>query len=316
MNFCIIRLSSLGDIVLTTAFIIELKKNYPQSKIFYVTKKNFIDLFHNVPFVDRVVDYRQLSTIKHIKFDAIYDLQVNLRTLILTLRLDGKVYRAPKHRLYRLKVLYKSRFPFNFIKDKKQEDIIEDYLNLIGKKNGLPKLICKKEKNEGLTIGIAPFAAWKNKMWEAQNFTKLMELLDKEFNHPLFLIFGSKDEVSLAKDFDNLPYGITNYVGSLTLSQLVEKIGLCDIFITNDSGLMHIASACNVPIVAIFGPTVKEFGFYPRTKSVIIEKQLKCRPCHLHGGDVCKLGHFKCMRDIKPQEVFLGVKSLLEEKNG
>jgi len=316
MNFCIIRLSSLGDIVLTTAFIIELKKNYPQSKIFYITKRNFIDLFNNVPFVDKVVDYKQINVIKHIEFDAIYDLQVNLRTLILTLRLKGKIYRAPKHRLYRLKVLYKSRFPFNFVKDKKQRDIIEDYLNLIGKKDGFPKLICKKEKNDGLTIAIAPFAAWKNKMWETQNFIKLMELLDKECNHPSFFIFGSKNEIPLAKDFNNLPYKLYIYVGNLTLNQLVEKVGSCDILITNDSGLMHIASACNVPIVAIFGPTVKEFGFYPRTKSVIIEKPLECRPCHLHGGNVCRLGHFKCMRDIKPQDVFLGVKSLLEEKNG
>lgn len=315
MNFCIIRLSSLGDIVLTSAFIVELKKIYPHSKIFYVTKKNFIDLFQNMPFVDKVIEPGQVNSIKQIKFDAIYDLQVNLRSLILTLKLKGKVFRAPKHRLYRLKVLYKSRFPFNFIKDKKQKDIIEDYLSLLGKKDGSLKLICKKEKNDYLTIGIAPFAAWKNKMWGTQNFAKLMELLDKEFNHPLFFIFGSKDEKFLAKNFNNLPYKITNFVGNLTLSQLVEKIGSCDIFITNDSGLMHIASACNVPIVAIFGPTVKEFGFYPRTKSVIIEKQLECRPCHLHGGNVCKLGHFKCIRSIKPQEVFLAVKSLMEEKN-
>ncbi|OSS43025.1 ADP-heptose--lipooligosaccharide heptosyltransferase 2 [Desulfurella amilsii] len=316
MNFCIIRLSSLGDIVITTAFIVELKKIYPRSKIFYVTKGSFVDLFYNMPFVDKVVEYSQVSSIKHIKFDAIYDLQVNWRSLILALKLKGKIYKAPKHRLYRLKVLYKSRFPFSFVKNKKQKDIIEDYLGLIGKKDGLPKLICKKEKHEGLTIGIAPFAAWKNKMWETQNFTKLMVLLDKEFIHPSFFIFGSKDEKALAKDFDELTYRITNYVGNLRLSQLVEKIGSCDIFITNDSGLMHIASACNVPIVAIFGPTVKEFGFYPRTKSVIIEKQLECRPCHLHGGNVCRLGHFRCMRDINPEDVFLAVKSLLEEKDG
>ncbi|MGC8821499.1 MAG: glycosyltransferase family 9 protein [Desulfurella sp.] len=315
MNFCIIRLSSLGDIVLTTAFIEELKKKYPDSKIFYVTKKAFIDLFKNIDFVDKVLDFNQIKCLKNIKFDAIYDLQVNLRSFLISNKLKGKVYRAPKHRLYRLKVLYKSRFPFNFIKDKKQKDIIEDYLSLIGKKEGYPKLTCKKQKNKELIIGIAPFAAWKNKIWPKQNFIELIELLDVAFTKKTFFIFGSKQEEILSKDFDKLPYNIKNYTGVLSLSELVNKIGLCDVFVTNDSGLMHIASACNIPIVAIFGPTVKEFGFYPRTKSVIIEKQLDCRPCHLHGGNVCKEGHFRCMKDIHPQEVFLAVKSLLEESN-
>ncbi len=256
-----------------------------------------------------------ISTLKNVKFDAIYDLQVNLKSAILSFKLKGKVYRAPKHRLYRLKVLYKSRFPFNFVKDKKQKDIIEDYLSLIGKNDGLTKLVCnKKEKNDSLIIGLAPFAAWKNKMWPTENFIKLLERLDSQF-HPLFYIFGSKEEKSLANHFNNLKLKIMNYVGNLLIHQTVEKISQCDIFITNDSALMHIASACGVPIVAIFGPTVRKFGFYPRTKSIIVEKQLYCRPCHLHGGNTCKKGDFECMKSISVDDVFHAVKLLLEEKN-
>lgn len=314
MNFCVIRLSSLGDIVITSAFLVELKKNYPNSRIFYVTKENFIDLFKYMPFVDKVVGLNEIESIKKIKFDAIYDLQVNLRSYMITLKLKGKVYRAEKHRLYRLKVLYKSRFPFNFVKDKKQKDIIEDYLSIIGKKDGLLSLTYKKEKHNGLIIGLAPFAAWQNKMWPTQNYLNLIKLLDAQYNHPFFFIFGSKQEKKLSDDFDKLSLNIKNYTGSLSLSELVEKIGLCDVLVTNDSGLMHIASGLNVPIVAIFGPTVKEFGFFPRSKAIIIEKQLSCRPCHLHGGNACRQRHFKCMRDISVKEVFESLKLILEVK--
>lgn len=314
MNFCVIRLSSLGDIVITSAFLVELKEIYPDSKIFYVTKENFIDLFKYMPFVDKVVGLNEIESIKKIKFDAIYDLQVNLRSYMITLKLKGKVYRAEKHRLYRLKVLYKSHFPFNFVKYKRQKDIIEDYLSLIGKKDGFVRITYTKEKHNSLIIGLAPFAAWQNKMWPTQNYLNLIKLLDAQYNHPLFFIFGSKQEKKLSDDFDKLSLNIKNYTGSLSLSELVEKIGLCDIFVTNDSGLMHIASGLNVPIVAIFGPTVKEFGFFPRSKAIIIENQLSCRPCHLHGGNVCRLRHLKCMKDISVKEVFEALKLLLEVK--
>jgi len=316
MNLCVIRLSSLGDIVITSAFLVELKKLYPNSKIFYITKHAYLDVFKVMPYVDEAIDYKDISKLKNIQFYAIYDLQVNVRSIILSFTLNGKVYRAPKHRLYRLKVLYKSKFPFNFIKDKKQKDVIEDYLSLINKSYGLPKLMCnkKKEVHNSLVIGLAPFAAWKNKMWPTQKYITLLERLNSLF-HPTFYIFGSKEEKSLAHYFDNLGSNVINYVGNLLIHETVEKIAQCDILITNDSALMHIASACDVPIVAIFGPTVKEFGFYPRTKSIIIEKHLSCRPCHLHGGNKCKKGDFECMESISVDDVFNATKLLLEAKN-
>jgi len=68
---------------------------------------------------------------------------------------------------------------------------------------------------------------------------------------------------------------------------------------------MHVASAMKVPLVAIFGPTVKEFGFYPHGQNnVVIEKSnLKCRPCSHIGRNVCPEGHFRCMLDIQVHEV-------------
>jgi heptosyltransferase-2 len=77
---------------------------------------------------------------------------------------------------------------------------------------------------------------------------------------------------------------------------------------------MHIATAFGVPTLGIFGPTTKELGFFPYGKGnrVVEVKGLPCRPCALHGGKKCPLGHFKCMRDISVDEVFSAAKEMLE----
>ena len=79
---------------------------------------------------------------------------------------------------------------------------------------------------------------------------------------------------------------------------------------------MHIATAFDVPTLAIFGPTTRELGFFPYGEGhrVIEVKDLPCRPCALHGGRKCPLGHFKCMNDISVDEVFNNAKEMLEQK--
>ena len=89
------------------------------------------------------------------------------------------------------------------------------------------------------------------------------------------------------------------------------------LFITNDSGPMHIATAFDVPTLAIFGPTTRELGFFPYGEGhrVVEVKDLACRPCALHGGKKCPLGHFKCMKDIHADEVFRNAKEMLIENH-
>jgi heptosyltransferase-2 len=75
--------------------------------------------------------------------------------------------------------------------------------------------------------------------------------------------------------------------------------------VTNDSGPMHIAVAMNTPTVAIFGPTVPEFGFSPLgERDRVIEREIECRPCSLHGNDRCRDNGFRCMSLIGAEEVF------------
>jgi heptosyltransferase-2 len=74
--------------------------------------------------------------------------------------------------------------------------------------------------------------------------------------------------------------------------------------VSNDSGVLHVATAVNTPLVALFGPTVEDFGFSPyRTRAAVLQRQMSCRPCSLHGGSLCPLNHHRCLHDIAPSDV-------------
>ena len=99
-----------------------------------------------------------------------------------------------------------------------------------------------------------------------------------------------------------------------SLLELAEVLKRSDVVLTNDSSPIHIASAFKKPfIVALFGPTVEKFGFFPWSKNsyVFENHSLKCRPCAIHGGDKCPKGHFKCMLDIRPDEVIKKIEELI-----
>jgi len=99
------------------------------------------------------------------------------------------------------------------------------------------------------------------------------------------------------------------------LRELPAAIGRCQVFVTNDSGPMHIAVARKVPTVAIFCATTPELGFYPYSAdAIVIEKQLPCRPCTSHGGRRCPLTHENCIRQIRPQTVLTAVEELIAGK--
>ena len=101
--------------------------------------------------------------------------------------------------------------------------------------------------------------------------------------------------------------------GKTSLRELATVISQCSLFITNDSGPMHIAAALQVPLVAIFGSTTKELGFTPYgTNNRIVEVNLPCRPCSSHGKKRCPKEHFKCMRDISSEAVMLETKFFLD----
>jgi heptosyltransferase-2 len=103
-----------------------------------------------------------------------------------------------------------------------------------------------------------------------------------------------------------------NLAGKIDILQTAALISLCSVLLSNDSAPVHLASAMKKPVVAIFGSTVPGFGFIPyKVSHLIIQKDLTCRPCGIHGKRKCPEKHFKCMKEITAEEVFRAVLSLI-----
>lgn len=324
MKILVIRFSSLGDVILTTAFLYALRKECNSCEIWYVTKSEFAGILKDQPYIDKLICLEIGENVIHLskridtEFDCIFDLHNNLRsTLLRKIIKSKKIKVVEKHTLYRYKLLKKSKGLMKFIKNRTTKDVVEDELNLLNIEddNIKPILYVKDENNtfRKPVIAIAPGAKWKTKQWPSEYFIELINKLDVHYN-PTILLLGSKDEIKIAEKICSKSKNVLNFVGRLSISESASYMQSSDVVVSNDSAAMHMATALDVPVVAIFGPTVKGFGFFPRGRSIVIEKNLACRPCSMHGSDSCKINTYECMRSITPREVFDAVNSFLEDK--
>jgi len=176
---------------------------------------------------------------------------------------------------------------------------------------------------EDFVIGIAPGSKWETKRWLAERFAALACALANSRANAKIVFLGGPEDRNLCADILNFCFSdsgfripdsrLLNLVGKLSLKELIAITGDLKLFISNDSGPMHIACGLGVPTVAIFGPTVRGFGFYPKGKAtkVVEVDDLECRPCALHGGRACPRGHFLCMRLITVDQVLKACEEVL-----
>lgn len=150
-------------------------------------------------------------------------------------------------------------------------------------------------------IALAPGSVWATKRWPY--YAELAALL---CDHGRIVIIGSDTDRELATTIVGATHGrAVDATGRLSLLASAELIGRCTLLVTNDSAPDHLASAMNTPTIAIFGPTVPEFGFGPLAdrSQVAGHLALPCRPCDKHGPQRCPLGHWRCMREITADHV-------------
>ena len=169
----------------------------------------------------------------------------------------------------------------------------------------------KNAKSERKLVGINPGASYGSaKRWYPEEFAKVASKLSDQYD---IVIFGGPNEKDIAIDIEKvlIENGVKNYrnlAGNTTASELIGRIYDLDLFITGDSGPMHLAAALQVPTVAIFGPTKDdETSQWMNGKSVIVKKNLNCQPCMKR---VCPLGHHRCMKSIKCIDVLIGIEKL------
>jgi heptosyltransferase-2 len=167
------------------------------------------------------------------------------------------------------------------------------------------------QKNAEKIVGINPGASYGSaKRWQSQGFASVSSELANQYQ---IMIFGGAAEVDIAADIEQglIARGVKNYqnlAGQSTVAELITHISKLDLFITGDSGPMHIAAAFQIPTVAIFGPTKDaETSQWQNENGVIVKKNLDCQPCMRR---VCPLKHHDCMRLIKSLEVLEQVRKV------
>lgn len=158
---------------------------------------------------------------------------------------------------------------------------------------------------DGEFIVLAPYARWGTKRWPG--FAELARRLPG----PLVIIGGRSDRTEAEALAGQDPERIRVAAGTLSLPETAALIARARVVIANDSIALHLATALDRPVVAIFGPTVPAFGFGPLSGTVVEHPDLSCRPCSDHGPAVCPLGHHRCMRELSADTVALAVSAIL-----
>jgi heptosyltransferase-2 len=157
-----------------------------------------------------------------------------------------------------------------------------------------------REAHPGPLLGIHPGSVWPTKRWPAERFAAVgRRALDAGARVALFAGPGEEAVAAEVRSAMGDRPGVLDLSGALSLPELAAHLDRLDCYLTNDSGPMHLAWARRTPVVALFGPTVRGLGFFPRGEaSTVLEAPLECRPCGLHGHRECPKGHHRCMADI------------------
>lgn len=165
----------------------------------------------------------------------------------------------------------------------------------------------------GFHPGTARFKNQERRRWAKEKFAQLGDILSKRYKART-LIFGGPDEIQLAQEILGLMKCKGYLVKGTTLRQSAALIERCDLFVSNDSGLMHIAAALKVPVVAIFGPTNPVWVRPYSTKYVIVRRGLSCSPCFFYSPQPlsCRRGDFACIDQINVEDVLNGVTRLMK----
>ena len=327
----ILQTAFLGDVVLAAPMAEEIKKAHPSWQIDFLTIPQAASLVDSNPNISEVLKYDKSGKDSGIKgfFNMVrmietgaYDLAIvphrSIRSAALV-RLAGIPKRIGFDR---------STGSFLFteiIKYDKTRHEVDRNLKLLNSIidspiEGYPRLYPSAEDDQNAAeilsknginsvkplVALAPGSKWKTKRWPIEKYEELAGKFIMDGAN--VVIIGGEDDIPLLKEaqFD----GTLSLAGELTLMESAAILKKCDVLVTNDSAPMHFAVGVDTPVVAIFGATAPKYGFYPYNKDdIVVDRELPCRPCAIHGGTKCPIGTFECMLDINAEEVYQAAKN-------
>ncbi|MBU8870795.1 MAG: glycosyltransferase family 9 protein [Gemmatimonadales bacterium] len=328
-DILVIRFSSLGDLCLLAGSLARLSSgpDAGNRRVTLVTKAAFAPLMRQAEGVDRVLpladsNWRTLKLLagelESVSWDRIIDAHNTLRSHLLLgmmgLRPDIRLAKDTAARLAfmqfgkgskRLEHTMSDRFD-DLFRDLTLSDDSGPRLNPESGDGACHAFPGKSESPETI-LGLAPGAQWDTKQWPERFFAEVLTRFRQKSSAPVRIFLGPREErwfpgSGLEKAVARLK-GVQVFRG-LPLVDIVGLIGDCSVLLTNDSGLLHLAEATGTPVLAIFGPTVREFGYFPHlATSRALESPLGCRPCSRNGKSPCHRDDLACLASITPDEV-------------
>jgi len=328
----------IGDVIMTLPAVASIRKTMPEATITVLAKPWVADIYRLSPHVDEVITFQRpgrhdglggllklAAELKEKKFDGTILLQNAIQAAIITLTARIPV-RAGYNSDGRGLLLTHAVQRTGAIRKVHQIDYYLEMLKALGFQSAghdvtLPVRKDDRARAEEIlfgygvekgetVIGMAPGAAYgPAKMWLPDRFAALADRLIDRHNAPV-LLFGSAGDRAQTDRIEGQAKGkLINLAGATDLMGAVALIARCNLFISNDSGLMHLAGALGVPLVAIFGSTNPATTSPVGEKSVIVHKNVSCSPCL---KKTCPTD-FRCMKLIEVDDVYEEAKRLLQD---
>ncbi len=312
----IIQTAFIGDVILATALIESIHSKIPQAKIDFVVRKGNEGLvsgnqgLRHVFILDKNRKYTSLMKLivefRRTRYDYVINVQRFATTGLMTVLSGAST------------TIGFDKNPFSFLFSKRIKHVIgglhevDRNLRLLAPL-GINELFRPKIYPTQLQwdkvrpyksnpyITVSPCSVWFTKQWPADQW---IAFLTQVSDYKVFLLGGPDDRARCEEIETRLPgRKVVNLAGELSLVESAALMKDAQMNFVNDSAPMHLASAMNAPVTAIFCSTVPSFGFGPLSDtSIIIETKetLDCRPCGLHGYKECPKGHFRCATTIDP----------------
>ncbi len=338
----VIRLSSFGDIVLASPLLRALRTTYPLAQVDFLVKSQYADLVKFNPYITSVLEMRVgdwselqllLNRIQAERYDLVVDLHNSLRsryirllskatrTVVINKRVFARFALVKfKINLYKAVIPVTERYfetcePFSVQDDNKGLEVFVPDQTIETISSFMSKYKLERYK---VVVGFAPAAKHATKRWLPERYIELGTAIAKEYNARI-IIFGGKEDETYCDDIAQMinmqtgTHTAETLAGKLSLIETAAVLDYCNVVVSNDTGLMHLAQARGKKVVAIFGSTVKEFGFFPiaSLSNVLEANEVECRPCSHIGRAECPKGHFLCMNSIQVDDVAKAVREFV-----
>ena len=338
-SILILKLSSLGDVIHTLPLVNVLRRKYPDSRIGWAIEKKFVGLIEGHPSVDELIVFergkslfktlfpflRVVKKIRSMKYEIIMDLQGSLKGSLFVLLGGSRRRMGFKRGSSRIDTV--STFFTNWKVIEEGSHIIERNLcfaRAIGVEDiDISFKIAVKEfarrrvedflKARSIhykrTVILHPGVTWETRMWPWENYSALAEQITEKFPNTAIVITVGPGEESLGEKIQKNCSADTTLAGNISLQELVALVDRCELFVSSNTGPLHLACALGKTTIGFYGPTDPVRYLLDGKKNFVFWKELPCSGCWRRK---CKT--IKCMKEIGVSEVMKKVSMCLEEQ--